>query len=206
MVRRQRLRYDGSARQLRQFTQPSAAHISLERDIDIICRSRAVIRENKMDGNRPGKSVHIRIDAKRQALDALDDVRRAESNGNGKPANDNEIETIVEVADDLTSQSRHSLVLRGSPPAGKLLIPLERRDVRVVEGARLESVCRRNSTKGSNPFLSATPSVSPESGGAKGLRDQLAPRGAHSANPFRSASLRSPAVQREPRLSSQITR
>src|SRR5438067_7566972 len=49
---------------------------------------------------------HIRIDAKRQALDALDEVRRrAESHGNGKPANDNEIETIVEVADDLTSQS-----------------------------------------------------------------------------------------------------
>jgi hypothetical protein len=60
---------------------------------------------------------HIRIDAKRQALDALDDVRRAESNGNGKPANDNEIETIVEVADDLTSQSRHSLLLQGSPPS-----------------------------------------------------------------------------------------
>ncbi len=101
---------------------------------------------------------HIRIDAKRQALDALDDVRRAESNGNGKPANDNDIETIVEVGDDLTSQSRHSLVLRGSPPAGKLLIPLERRDVRVVEGARLESVCRGNSTVGSNPTLSANSS------------------------------------------------
>src|SRR5207344_307108 len=41
---------------------------------------------------------HIRIDAQRQALNALDDVRRAESNGDGKPANDNEIETIVEVA------------------------------------------------------------------------------------------------------------
>ena len=74
------------------------------------------------------------------------------------------VPAIVEVSDDLTSQSRHSLVLRGSPPAGKLLIPsafareksserrrdvapkrpeprrrtLERRDVRVVEGARLE--------------------------------------------------------------------
>jgi hypothetical protein len=66
-------------------------------------------------------------------------VRRAESNGNGKPANDNEIETIVEVADDLTSQSRHSLLLQGSPPSGKLLIPLNRRDGRVVEGARLEN-------------------------------------------------------------------
>ena len=32
-----------------------------------------------------------------------------------------------------------------------------RRDVRVVEGARLESVCRGNSTVGSNPTLSAIP-------------------------------------------------
>jgi hypothetical protein len=43
----------------------------------------------------------------------------------------------------------------GLPPSGKLLIPFERRDVRVVEGARLESVCRGNSTEGSNPSLSA---------------------------------------------------
>ena len=35
--------------------------------------------------------------------------------------------------------SRHSLLLQGSPPSGKLLIPLNRRDVRVVEGARLEN-------------------------------------------------------------------
>ena len=34
--------------------------------------------------------------------------------------------------------SGQSLRLSGSPLAGKLLIPLERRDVRVVEGARLE--------------------------------------------------------------------
>jgi Phage integrase family len=101
---------------------------------------------------------HIRIDAKRQALDALDNLRRGDegANGNGKPASDPEIATIVEVADDLTSQSRHSLLLSGSPPSGKLLIPLARRDVRVVEGARLESVCRGNSTVGSNPTLSAT--------------------------------------------------
>ncbi len=32
---------------------------------------------------------------------------------------------------------------------------LKWRDVRVVEGARLESVCRGNSTVGSNPTLSA---------------------------------------------------
>ena len=85
---------------------------------------------------------HIRIDAKRQALDALDTARRSPAHngeGNGDSANPTEIPSIVEVGDDLTSQSRHSLVLRGSPPAGKLLIPLARRDVRVVEGARLES-------------------------------------------------------------------
>jgi hypothetical protein len=82
---------------------------------------------------------HIRIDAKRQALDALDAARRATtSNGNGAGQNGSEIEAVVEVSDELTSQSRHSLRLSGSPPSGKLLIPLERRDDRVVEGARLE--------------------------------------------------------------------
>ena len=100
---------------------------------------------------------HIRIDAKRQALDAVDTLRRGgdAENGNGKPENDAEVPTTVEVPDSVTSQSRHSLLLQGSPPSGKLLIPLKRRDVRVVEGARLESVCRGNSTEGSNPSLSA---------------------------------------------------
>ena len=42
--------YDGSARQLGQFTQPPAARIGLEGDIDIICRSRAIVRENEVDG------------------------------------------------------------------------------------------------------------------------------------------------------------
>jgi integrase len=60
---------------------------------------------------------HIRIDAKRQALDAPDDLRRrAATNGNGKPENNAEIETIVEVADDLTSQSRHGLLCRARRP------------------------------------------------------------------------------------------
>ena len=86
---------------------------------------------------------HIRIDAKRQALDALDAVRRStahngDGNGDGG-ADQTEIPAIGEVSDDLTSQSRHSLLLQGSPPSGKLLIPLNRRDVRVVEGARLEN-------------------------------------------------------------------
>lgn len=48
---------------------------------------------------------HIRIDAKRQALDAPDTARRGEAaNGHGKAANAAEIETVVDVADDLTSQ------------------------------------------------------------------------------------------------------
>jgi hypothetical protein len=102
---------------------------------------------------------HILIDAKRQALDALD-VQRGRvlpeaGNGNGGDPQNAEIKAIIEVPDSVTSRSRHSLTLSGSPPHGKLLIPFERRDVRVVEGARLESVCRGNSTEGSNPSLSA---------------------------------------------------
>jgi len=90
---------------------------------------------------------HIRIDAKRQALDALDAARRntapnGNSDGHGRGNEDGPdqggIDALVEVSDELTSQSRHSLRLSGSPPHGKLLIPLERTDVRVVEGARLE--------------------------------------------------------------------
>ena len=86
---------------------------------------------------------HIRIDAKRQALDALDvhrgTVLPAKGNGNGSDPQEPEIQAIVEVPKNVTSQSRHSLTLSGSPPHGKLLIPFERRDVRVVEGARLEN-------------------------------------------------------------------
>jgi hypothetical protein len=50
---------------------------------------------------------HIRIDAKRQALDALDVARRSAAHtgdGNGDGANRTEIPAIVEVSDDLTSQ------------------------------------------------------------------------------------------------------
>ena len=83
---------------------------------------------------------HIRIDAKRQALDALDVQRgrvlplTGSGTGNGADADggDAQIEAIIEVPDSVTSQSRHSLLLQGSPPSGKLLIPFERRDVRVV--------------------------------------------------------------------------
>ena len=78
-----------------------------------------------------------------------------DSGNNGDQPQSAEIKAIVNMPESVTSQSRHSLTLSGSPPAGKLLIPLTRRDVRVVEGARLESVCRGNSTVGSNPTLSA---------------------------------------------------
>jgi DNA-binding PadR family transcriptional regulator len=94
-----------------------------------------------LEANRYERDDRIRIDAKRQALDALDAARRSTAHngdGNGDGADQTEIPAIVEVSDDLTSQSRHSLLLQGSPPSAKLLIPLERRDVRVVEGARLE--------------------------------------------------------------------
>ena len=50
---------------------------------------------------------HIRIDAKRQALDALDAARRSTAHngdGNGDGVNQTEIPTIVEVSDDPTSQ------------------------------------------------------------------------------------------------------
>jgi hypothetical protein len=49
---------------------------------------------------------HIRIDAKRQALDALDAARRSTAHhgeGNGDGGDQTEIPAIVEVSDDLTS-------------------------------------------------------------------------------------------------------
>jgi hypothetical protein len=127
-----------------------------DRAVVLTDRGRDLLEANRCE--RPDRAHEpIRIDVKRQALDALDTLRRGGdvANGIGEPANDAEIETIAEVTNDLTSQSRQTLLLQGSPPSGKLLIPLERRDVRVVEGARLESVCRGNSTVGSNPTLSA---------------------------------------------------
>ena len=50
--------------------------------------------------------IVTRIDAKRQALDALDQAWRAASgNGNGhqNDANDAAVEAVVEVSDELTS-------------------------------------------------------------------------------------------------------
>ena len=44
--------------------------------------------------------------------------------------------------------------MRYTVPGRPQVLDSKRRDVRVVEGARLESVCRGNSTVGSNPTLS----------------------------------------------------
>ena len=57
------------------------------------------------------------------------------------------------------SQFLSQFWFRAEPLARKPLILNKRRDVRVVEGARLESVCRGNSTVGSNPTLSAIESA-----------------------------------------------
>ena len=93
---------------------------------------------------------HIRIDAKRQALEALDEVRRRDHTKAGDNGGDNaEVNAanrpngraampVILVFRDVTSQFTSQSVLAGSPPSAKLLIPLARRDVRVVEGARLE--------------------------------------------------------------------
>ena len=55
------------------------------------------------------------------------------------PENTQQFPMIFDVSGPQRHSSRHSLLLSGSSPSGKLLIPLERRDGRVVEGARLES-------------------------------------------------------------------
>ena len=62
---------------------------------------------------------HIRIDAKRQALDALDAAGRSTAHngdGYGDGANQTEIPAIVEVSDDLTSRVGAILPRSLSPP------------------------------------------------------------------------------------------
>ena len=89
---------------------------------------------------------HIRIDAKRQALDALDDAA-ARQRTTGTATGDGARPAKSRRSWRSPPTSRHSHVTvcfcSGSPPSGKLLIPLNRRDVRVVEGARLESEARQ---------------------------------------------------------------
>ena len=73
---------------------------------------------------------HLRIDAKRQALDVLDESRRDVHNVGGTsadaeasvdspapPKSSIDIPLFVALSDSLTSQSRHSLALAGSPPS-----------------------------------------------------------------------------------------
>ena len=80
-----------------------------------------------------------------------------------------------------------------------------RRDGRVAEGARLESVCRGNSTVGSNPTLSATPRCARRGGGsgvqAAGPRHRLGP---FSSNPL--ACLRLDLPSSNPSLSESAVR
>src|SRR4030095_5017140 len=103
---------------------------------------------------------HVRIEAKRKALEALDQQRQNDqqqsdqSGGAGEDQAPPAVNQPRQIAAS-TSQAPSQSVWAGSVERGKLLIPLARRDVRVVEGARLESVCRGNSTVGSNPTLSA---------------------------------------------------
>ena len=98
--------------------------------------------------------VDVRIDAKRKALDQLDAMHATEQAATTEEAA-HESESLPVTACGTSQSTSHSVWL-GSVARGKLLIPLNRRDVRVVEGARLESVCRGNSTEGSNPSLSAS--------------------------------------------------
>jgi hypothetical protein len=79
---------------------------------------------------------HIRIDAKRQALDALDEARRradgddgggdARREGNdehGNSASDVAEMPIVVTCRDATSQFTSQSALAGSPPSARLVIP-----------------------------------------------------------------------------------
>ncbi len=105
---------------------------------------------------------HIRIDAKRQAIDALDAARRRTTpNGNGPdgngggsngrgpaaPENDAKIPLVVALAEGVTSRSRHSLALSGDPPHAKLLIPMAQRaggqPASLANGAQLGRVLFR---------------------------------------------------------------
>ena len=79
---------------------------------------------------------------------------KPESDGCVTEARDRRVGRIL-ISDRGTFGVCHNSGLPAQPLACKLLIIKTRRDVRVVEGARLESVCRGNSTVGSNPTLSA---------------------------------------------------
>jgi hypothetical protein len=82
---------------------------------------------------------HIRLDAKRAALDALDEWRtqdRVAASANEREADKAERDHAA--PDGPTSQSTSQCGWHDLAERAKLLIPLVRRDGRVVEGARLE--------------------------------------------------------------------
>jgi hypothetical protein len=80
---------------------------------------------------------HVRIEAKRQALDALDLMHTREQLA-GETVAESLPETAPLSVSATTTQSTSQSVWLGSADRGKLLIPFSRRDGRAVEGARLE--------------------------------------------------------------------
>jgi hypothetical protein len=79
---------------------------------------------------------HTRFDAKRTALDSLDVLRRQQQNDLAGISTEGGSDP-----DPPTSQSTSQPDWTDLAQRCKLLIPLARRDVRVVEGARLENDC-----------------------------------------------------------------
>jgi hypothetical protein len=80
-------------------------------------------RVNKTEDEHLEQPVHVDQESKTVRL-ARQEGSRPPRGGERRPA---------------TTSARTPVLLRRSLPARKLLIPLERRDVRVVEGARWES-------------------------------------------------------------------
>jgi len=83
-------------------------------------------------GSRAGIDQRPPVQAHVGALLAHPHRREAYGDGPETPRNDAHIPLLVALSEGLTSQSRHSLRLAGSPPSAKLSVRLERRDVRVV--------------------------------------------------------------------------
>jgi hypothetical protein len=96
------------------FSAVSGLVLSLPRTATAVCRMTCMPRRARVahwnwkdvqPPRSPDRRLVIRIDAKRQALDALDAARRSTAHngdGNGDGANQTEIPAIVEVGDDLT--------------------------------------------------------------------------------------------------------
>ena len=92
----------------------------------------------------------VRLQAKREALDALEARREARFE---------EIASKSSAQRGTASQFPSHYLVDCDADASKLLIYIMRRDGRVAEGARLESVYTRKGIQGSNPCLSAMFSI-----------------------------------------------